>query len=98
MFPRRGVQDVISVAISRYGLVLWEETGEWRVYALSEARRTSLSGRVRHALAETDAGSRAEARRALLSIGEASLLVDSEYPACEGECDGRCEGAEFGSN
>lgn len=82
---------MISVAISRYGLVLWHETGEWRVYGLTDARRRSLSGRVQHALSETE-GSRGEARRALLSIGEASLLVDSEIPYCDDDCDGRCGG------
>ena len=84
---------MISVAVSRYGLVLWHETGEWRVYGLTDARRRSLSGRVRNALSETDAGSRDDALRALLSIGHACLLVDSEIPYCDDDCDGRCSGA-----
>ena len=89
---------MISVAISRYGLVLWHESGEWSVYGVTDARRTSLAGRVRHALSETDAGSRIDARRALLAIGKASLLVDTEIPDCDANCDGRCGGADPDSN
>ena len=84
--------DMISVAISRCGIVLWHETGEWRVYGVTDARRRSLSWRVRSALSEIDAGSRVETRRALLSIGRASLLVDNEITSCDDECDGRCAG------
>ncbi len=83
---------MISVAISRCGIVLWHETGEWRVYGVTDARRRSLSWRVRSALSEIDAGSRVETRRALLSIGRASLLVDDEIPSCDDDCDGRCAG------
>jgi len=89
---------MISIAVSRYGLILWEESGDWRVFGITDARRSSLAGRTRDALEQTDAASRDEARRALLSIGDASLLVDSEYPVCDGDCDGRCDEGDFTAN
>jgi sarcosine oxidase gamma subunit len=66
---------MISVAVSGYGLVIWEGDDEWRVYAPSDSASATLAARVEMALDTVPAGSQDSVRDALLSISGAWLLA-----------------------
>lgn len=81
-------QDMISVAVRGYGIVIWEREGAWRTYTASDALSALLSTRVEIALHDypADLESQDAVCAALLSIDGAHLLA----VGCDhgpGECD-----------
>jgi hypothetical protein len=82
---------MFSVAIRGYGIVIYDDAGEWRVFSQSAALSSRLSTRVEFALQTVPApADEREAREALLRIAGAGLLSASCDHA-PGECDGEGE-------
>ncbi len=79
---------MFSVAVKGYGIVIWEDDGEWRTYGATDSTTATLSDRVAQAIASVSPlASEGEIREALLGIRGAGLLSAS----CEhgpGECEG----------
>ncbi len=79
---------MFSVAVRGYGIVIWDDDGEWRTYGPTDAMTATLSDRVAHALdSVSPMAHEEEIREALLGISGAGLLSAS----CEhgpGECEG----------
>ncbi len=80
---------MISIAVKGYGIVIWDDDGEWRTFTASDALSAMLATRVEIALDEhPDADSQDAVCAALLSIDGAHLLaVDCDHGpgGCEGE-------------
>ena len=78
---------VFSVAVRGYGIVIWDDDGQWRTFGANESLSATLAARVEQALETVPLiGSNEDAAcSALLSIAGAHLLAVS----CDhgpGEC------------
>ena len=89
-YPTRtlGQQRMISIAVQGYGIVIWDDDGEWRTFAASDSLSAVLATRVEMALDELPRPIDSEDAvcSALLSIEGAHLLA----VGCDhrpGECD-----------
>jgi len=79
---------MFSVAIKGYGIVIWEDPGDWRVFSTTDSLSARLSARVEFALQTVPAPiDEIEAREALLAIAGAGLL-STDCDHAPGECDG----------
>ncbi len=81
---------MFSVAVKGYGIVIWDDVGEWRIFSPNESMSATLAARVELALEDVIPGaSDADAAcSALLGISGAHLLaVDCDHGAdgCGGE-------------
>lgn len=79
---------MFSVAIRGYGIVIWDDDGEWRTFAPTDSLGATLADRVAFALESVPLrADERDIREALLSISGAGLLsVDCEHGP--GECEG----------
>ena len=80
---------MISVAVQGYGIVIWTDADEWRVFAPSSGRSAILSARVELALRAVVPRGRTDSDvvAALLSIRGAHLFaIDCDH--APGECEG----------
>lgn len=80
---------MFSVAVRGYGIVIWDDDGQWRTYGANESMSATLAARVEMALEALPIGclDQDEACSALLSISGAHLLaVDCDHGP--GECPG----------
>lgn len=79
---------MFSVAIQGYGIVVWQDDGDWRVFTATDSLSARLRMRVEEALRAVPArAGQAGACEALLAISGAGLLsLDCDHAA--GECDG----------
>ncbi len=79
---------MFSVAVKGYGIVIWDDDGEWRTFAPTDSMSAVLADRVAYVLdAVPVPADERDVREALLSMGGAGLLSAS----CEhgpGECEG----------
>jgi hypothetical protein len=67
---------MISVAVKGYGVIIWREADDWKAFGRSDRLAATLSTRVELALDASEGQSQNAARRALLSIVGATLLMD----------------------
>jgi hypothetical protein len=83
---------MISIAIQGYGIVIWDEDGEWRTFTVSDSMSAVLATRVEQALRDMPEppATNEAACSALLAIAGAHLLaVDCDHGP--GGCDGETE-------
>ncbi len=78
---------MFSVAVKGYGIVIWDDEGQWRTFGANESLSATLAARVEQALESVPAWTHEHAvREALLGISGAGLLsADCEHGP--GECD-----------
>ncbi len=79
---------MFSVAVKGYGIVIWDDDGEWRTFAPTDALAATLADRVTYALEMVPCPSQErDVREALLAIRGAGLLsADCDHGP--GECEG----------
>ena len=73
---------MFSVAVRGYGIVIWDDDGQWRTFGANESMSATLAARVELALGTVPVGTldQDEACSALLSIAGAHLLaVDCDH-------------------
>jgi hypothetical protein len=73
---------MFSVAVRGYGIVIWDDDGQWRTFGANESMSATLAARVELALDALPVGtsSQDEVCSALLEISGAHLLaVDCDH-------------------
>ena len=79
---------MFSVAVKGYGIVIWDDDGEWRTFGATESHSAMLAARVEAALETAPVhADELEVREALLSIVGAGLL-SADCDHAPGECEG----------